>query len=65
MSFRKVLLNFIKEVFIWYLKKKNLGTDISNVTALLRSPAPKIQKMLVSFLGLYRFHPDYRLASGK
>ena len=38
---------------------------MSKVTAFLRSPAQKIQKILISFLGLYRFHPDYRLASRK
>ncbi len=48
-----------------FYRKNNLGTDISKVTALLRSPAPKIQKILISFLGLYWFYPDYRLASGK
>jgi hypothetical protein len=48
-----------------FWKKNNLGTDISKVTALLRSPAPNIQKTLRSFLCLYRFHPDYRLTSRK
>ena len=48
-----------------FKKKNNLGTYISKVTALLRSPAQKIQKILILFLGLYWFHPDYRLASRK
>jgi hypothetical protein len=46
-------------------RKNNWGTDISNGTAVLGSPAQKIQKILISFLGLYGFLPDYSVASGK
>jgi hypothetical protein len=46
-----------------FKRKNNLATDISKLKALLRSPTPKIQNILISFLGLYRYHPDYRLAS--
>jgi hypothetical protein len=40
-------------------------TYISKVTALLRSPAPKIQKIPISCLGLFRFHPDYSITLWK